>query len=137
MRRYMRTADTRTKLENGWKEESRLYEIKAKQGYEPFGWKRAEFAQANCSICVLSMMHPRSRGRIDREEERICRDELYARIVGIVRLFRPRESWCGWRKWRIKIGKWVKLESVGGRRMMMGRICAMSNDIRKRIWRVI
>lgn len=128
----MRTADTRRKLENGWKEKSRLYEIKAKQGYEPFGWKRAEFAQANCSICVLSMMHPRSRGRIDREEERICRDELYANR-GNRSTFSTEGKLVRMEKMEDEDWQVGQVGSVGGRRMMMGRICAMSNDIRKRI----
>lgn len=51
-----------------------------------------------CQWCIL-----------DREEERISRDEAYARIVGNVRLFRPRESWWGENKgWRSASGSsWI------------------------------
>lgn len=129
----MRTADTRRKLENGWKEKSRLYEIKAKQGYEPFGWKRAEFAQANCSICVLSMMHmsisrkDRSRGRKDMPRRAIRANRgnrsTFSTEGKLVRMEKMEDE-----DWQVG-----QVGSVGGRRMMMGRICAMSNDIRKRI----
>lgn len=95
MRRYTR-ADIRRKLENGWKEESRLCEIKAKQEQgESFGWKRAEFAEANCSIRVLSMMHPRSRGK-EIERKKGYPETNYARESWeSFGFFEPRESWRG------------------------------------------
>lgn len=123
--------------EGSWKTDGKRNLVYARskrnKNGESFGWKRAEFAEANCSIRILSMMHPRSRGK-EIERKKGYPETNYARESWeSFGFFEPRESWRGEnRGWRLASGSsWI------GRRMMMGRICAMSNDIKKIIWLVL
>lgn len=123
--------------EGSWKTDGKRNLVYARskrnKNGESFGWKRAEFAEANCSIRILSMMHPRSREK-EIERKKGYPETNYARESWeSFGFFEPRESWRGEnRGWRLASGSsWI------GRRMMMGRICAMSNDIKKIIWLVL
>lgn len=85
--------------EGSWKTDGKRNLVYARskrnKNGESFGWKRAEFAEANCSIRILSMMHPRSREK-EIERKKGYPETNYARESWeSFGFFEPRESWRG------------------------------------------